>query len=264
MHTPAIGASSSNEKCTVRVCIFLPGASDDEGQTVCGDSFSELFDELGLPSDSNLRFSLQQPTSVVPQPPALSESSLWSLMKNTKLYAFPYFCITSFITQLLVNPRLQMTELCGLCIEPLSNATHHPPSAVTFALTSTGSVTAPAATVEVSAADVRTVRVRVILPGLTEEHGVTVCGDSFEELLRELNQSPNSNFKFSLLAPTEAQPQPPALTESQLWGLAKNTILFVYRAKCSLPRHVQQRINPQLELTNTCVLCGQLLSHSSH
>lgn len=77
--------------------------------------------------------------------------------------------------------------------------------------------------------EVRTVRVRIFLPGVTEGRGRSVCGDCFTELFEGLKLPFDSNVRFSLLPPSEEQPNPPVITERQLWALAKNTALYMHR-----------------------------------
>lgn len=245
---------------TVRVRVFLPGVTEGKGETACGDSFAELLEELDLPADSNLRFSLQQPTAAQPQPPALTEPQLWTLTKHTALFTYRYHCAVSFAQQRLVNPRLQAADACALCGESLANAAHQPPAGAAAEVPVAAAGAAAAADPDA----VRTVRVRVFLPGVTEGEGEKACGDSFAELFEELDLPADSNIRFSLQAPTAAQPQPPALTEPQLWTLAKNTALYAFHPQCALSRDVQLRINPQLKMTDRCVICSLLISDASH
>jgi hypothetical protein len=92
--------------------------------------------------------------------------------------------------------------------------------------------------------------------------------DSFAELLSDLEFDPDTEVCFSLTVPTEEQPEPTPITEPQFWALAKNTPLYAYTPKpvppCKAPFEVQQMFVPDLKRTDTCRVCGRLLSHPSH
>jgi hypothetical protein len=107
------------------------------------------------------------------------------------------------------------------------------------------------------------VRVWVHLPDGPAK-GMNVCADSFTELLQELDLPADSDYLFSTEAPTDAQPNPPSITEPELWGLAKNTHLYAFAPKPCIKFALQVRINPELTLESRCGICSQPLHTKSH
>jgi hypothetical protein len=126
---------------------------------------------------------------------------------------------------------------------------------------------AAAAVASLPVAKQQIVRVRVFRAGGPAKGEVANC-DSFAELLSDLEFDPDTEVCFGLTAPTEEQPEPTPITEPEFWALTKNTALYAYTPKpvppCKAPFEVQQMFVPNLARTDTCRVCGRLLSHPSH
>jgi len=111
----------------VRVRVFRADGPA-KGEVVNCDSFAELLQELELPEDADLVFSLTAPSAEQPEPTPISEEQLWGLAKNTPLYAYKPApvppCKALFEVQVAFMPELTRADRCRFCTRLLSHPSH--------------------------------------------------------------------------------------------------------------------------------------------
>jgi len=124
---PVSSPAPAAKQQIVRVRVFREDGPA-KGEVANCDSFAELLQELELPEDADLVFSLTAPSAEQPEPTPITEEQLWGLVKNTPLYAYKPApvppCKAPFEVQVAFMPQLTRGDICRFCSRLLSHPSH--------------------------------------------------------------------------------------------------------------------------------------------